>query len=69
MNPHQGVTQCPEWPMIVLRTPRAGLVQGVDGHKVEDFCGLIRCPLKFTKIPLTEAAGRMDAELQARGIV
>jgi xylulose-5-phosphate/fructose-6-phosphate phosphoketolase len=32
------VTPCPEWPMIVLRTPKGWTCpKEVDGHKVEDF--------------------------------
>jgi xylulose-5-phosphate/fructose-6-phosphate phosphoketolase len=34
----KGVSQCPEWPMIVLRTPKGWTgPKEVDGHKVEGF--------------------------------
>ncbi len=33
-----GITSCPRWPMIVLRTPKGWTgPKEVDGHKVEDF--------------------------------
>jgi len=50
----KGVTQLPEWPMIVLRTPRAGRVpRKWTGIRWRTSGGLTRCPSKFTKIPLT----------------
>ena len=47
-----GVTQLPEWPMIVLRTPKGWTgPKEVDGHKVEDFWRAHQVPFQVHENP------------------
>ncbi|HVN78826.1 MAG TPA: phosphoketolase family protein [Terriglobia bacterium] len=47
-----GVTQLPEWPMIVLRTPKGWTgPREVDGHKVEDFWRAHQVPFQVHDNP------------------
>ena len=47
-----GVPQCPEWPMIVLRTPKGWTgPKEVDGHKVEDFWRAHQVPFQVHENP------------------
>ncbi|MGA2401005.1 MAG: phosphoketolase family protein [Syntrophobacteraceae bacterium] len=47
-----GVPQCPEWPMIVLRTPKGWTgPREVDGHKVEDFWRAHQVPFQVHENP------------------
>ncbi len=44
----KGVVGCPEWPMIVLRTPKGWTgPKEVDGHKVEDFWRAHQVPFEI----------------------
>lgn len=44
--------QCPEWPMIVLRTPKGWTCPAeVDGHKVEDFWRAHQVPFEIDNDP------------------
>jgi xylulose-5-phosphate/fructose-6-phosphate phosphoketolase len=48
----QGITQCPEWPMIVLRTPKGWTgPKEVDGHKVEGFWRAHQVPFQIHENP------------------
>ena len=48
----KGVTQLPEWPMIVLRTPKGWTgPQEVDGHKVEGFWRAHQVPFEVHENP------------------
>jgi xylulose-5-phosphate/fructose-6-phosphate phosphoketolase len=48
----KGVPQCPEWPMIVLRTPKGWTgPKEVDGHKVEDFWRAHQVPFEVHENP------------------
>jgi xylulose-5-phosphate/fructose-6-phosphate phosphoketolase len=48
----KGVTQLPEWPMIVLRTPKGWTgPKEVDGHKVEDFWRSHQVPFEVHENP------------------
>jgi len=48
----KGVTQCPEWPMIVLRTPKGWTgPKEVDGHKVEGFWRAHQVPFQVHENP------------------
>jgi len=48
----KGVTECPEWPMIVLRTPKGWTgPKEVDGHKVEDFWRSHQVPFEVHENP------------------
>ena len=48
----KGVTQLPEWPMIVLRTPKGWTgPKKVDGHKVEDFWRSHQVPFEVHENP------------------
>ena len=48
----KGVTQLPEWPMIVLRTPKGWTgPKKVDGHKVEDFWRAHQVPFEVHENP------------------
>jgi xylulose-5-phosphate/fructose-6-phosphate phosphoketolase len=48
----QGITNLPEWPMIVLRTPKGWTgPKEVDGHKVEDFWRAHQVPFDVHKNP------------------
>ena len=58
--------------MIVLRTPKGWTgPKEVDGHKVEGFWRAHQVPLagRAEEPDAFEAAGRVDAQLQARGVV
>jgi xylulose-5-phosphate/fructose-6-phosphate phosphoketolase len=45
-----GITQCPQWPMIVLRTPKGWTgPREVDGHKVEGFWRAHQVPFQIHK--------------------
>ena len=62
----------PRWPMIVLRTPKGWTgPEEVDGHKVEGFWRSHQVPMAgvHEQSRASEAARRMDAQLQARGTV
>jgi xylulose-5-phosphate/fructose-6-phosphate phosphoketolase len=49
----QGITQCPRWPMIVLRTPKGWTgPKEVDGHKVEGFWRAHQVPFQIHENPL-----------------
>jgi xylulose-5-phosphate/fructose-6-phosphate phosphoketolase len=48
----KGVTRCPEWPMIVLRTPKGWTgPKEVDGHKVEGFWRAHQVPFQVHEDP------------------
>ncbi|MEJ2691408.1 MAG: phosphoketolase family protein [Deltaproteobacteria bacterium] len=48
----QGITECPEWPMIVLRTPKGWTgPKEVDGHKVEGFWRAHQVPFQIHENP------------------
>ncbi len=48
----QGITDLPEWPMIVLRTPKGWTgPKEVDGHKVEDFWRAHQVPFDVHENP------------------
>ncbi len=48
----KGVTACPQWPMIVLRTPKGWTgPKQVDGHKVEDFWRAHQVPFQISDNP------------------
>jgi xylulose-5-phosphate/fructose-6-phosphate phosphoketolase len=48
----RGMTQCPEWPMIVLRTPKGWTgPKEVDGHKVEGFWRAHQVPFQVHENP------------------
>ena len=48
----KGVTRCPEWPMIVLRTPKGWTgPKEVDGHKVEGFWRAHQVPFQVHENP------------------
>jgi xylulose-5-phosphate/fructose-6-phosphate phosphoketolase len=48
----QGVSRCPEWPMIVMRTPKGWTgPKEVDGHKVEDFWRAHQVPFQIHDNP------------------
>ena len=48
----KGVIQCPEWPMIVLRTPKGWTgPKEVDGHKVEGFWRAHQVPFQVHENP------------------
>jgi len=48
----RGIRQCPEWPMIVLRTPKGWTgPKEVDGHKVEDFWRAHQVPFEIHENP------------------
>jgi xylulose-5-phosphate/fructose-6-phosphate phosphoketolase len=47
-----GITQLPEWPMIMLRTPKGWTgPREVDGHKVEDFWRAHQVPFQVHENP------------------
>jgi len=49
---NQGITRFPEWPMIVLRTPKGWTgPKEVDGHKVEDFWRAHQVPFDVHEKP------------------
>jgi xylulose-5-phosphate/fructose-6-phosphate phosphoketolase len=49
----QGITRCPRWPMIVLRTPKGWTgPKEVDGHKVEGFWRAHQVPFQIHENPL-----------------
>jgi xylulose-5-phosphate/fructose-6-phosphate phosphoketolase len=48
----QGITHCPAWPMIVLRTPKGWTgPKEVDGHKVEGFWRSHQVPFQIHENP------------------
>jgi xylulose-5-phosphate/fructose-6-phosphate phosphoketolase len=48
----KGVTPCPQWPMIVLRTPKGWTCPAeVDGHKVEGFWRAHQVPFEINGNP------------------
>jgi xylulose-5-phosphate/fructose-6-phosphate phosphoketolase len=48
----EGITACPPWPMIVLRTPKGWTCpKEVDGHKVEGFWRAHQVPIDVHKHP------------------
>ncbi len=48
----KGIAQCPEWPMIVLRTPKGWTgPEEVDGHKVEGFWRAHQVPFQVQENP------------------
>ncbi|MEJ2560648.1 MAG: phosphoketolase family protein, partial [Anaerolineae bacterium] len=48
----KGVTECPKWPMIVLRTPKGWTCpEEVDGHKVEGFWRAHQIPFEIDNNP------------------
>jgi xylulose-5-phosphate/fructose-6-phosphate phosphoketolase len=48
----RGTTECPEWPMIALRTPKGWTgPKEVDGHKVEDFWRAHQVPFEVQENP------------------
>ncbi len=48
----QGITHCPAWPMIVLRTPKGWTgPKEVDGHKVEGFWRAHQVPFQIHENP------------------
>jgi xylulose-5-phosphate/fructose-6-phosphate phosphoketolase len=48
----KGIDHCPEWPMIVLRTPKGWTCpKEVDGHKVEGFWRAHQIPFEIDKSP------------------
>jgi xylulose-5-phosphate/fructose-6-phosphate phosphoketolase len=48
----KGAPQCPEWPMIVLRTPKGWTgPEEVDGHKVEGFWRAHQVPFQIHENP------------------
>jgi len=48
----KGISKCPEWPMIVLRTPKGWTgPKEVDGHKVEGFWRSHQVPFQIQENP------------------
>ena len=62
----KGFKELPQWPMIVLRTPKGWTgPKQVDGHKVEDFWRAHQVPFRRPCPPgASGAPGRMAEELQ-----
>ena len=63
---NKGITHLPQWPMIVLRTPKGWTgPKEVDGHKVENFWRAHQVPFDVHENRLTGSAGRVAKKLQA----